>query len=198
MKLKLDNFEVRSRSQPLPDYTNDAEIIATFATEILREEMLNEKSAIVTVNHKASTSTRSPGSQSSRVLTLRLMGLRMSTLLPVEMCPQIRQYNIEQAFAQARASNQNEELFIDPMKKLTEESKLPLSVDRNATTIVRKTVSSKKRKKQPSHQTPVSIVYSCQLLVANVGFYVSSSLLSTTVCCAVSIRIVSLISSCNL
>ncbi|KAA3675608.1 DNA polymerase kappa [Paragonimus westermani] len=156
MKLKLDTFEVRSRSQPLPDYTNDAEVIATFATEILREEMLNEKSAIVPVNPNASTSTRSPGSQSPRVLTLRLMGLRMSTLLPVEMCPQIRQHNIEQAFAQARASNQNEELFVDPIRKPADESKFPLSVDRNATTTVRKTVSSKKQKrKQPSHQTPL-------------------------------------------
>ncbi|KAF7256799.1 hypothetical protein EG68_06714 [Paragonimus skrjabini miyazakii] len=157
MKLKLDSFEVRSRSQPLPDYTNDAEVIATFATEILREEMLNEKNAITTVKHNASTSTRSSGSQSPRVLTLRLMGLRMSTLLPVEMCPQIRQHNIEQAFAQAHASNQNEdELFVNLMEKPTEESKLPLSVNRSATTVVRKTVSFKKQKrKQPSHQTPL-------------------------------------------
>ncbi|KAF5399764.1 DNA polymerase kappa subunit [Paragonimus heterotremus] len=157
VKLKLDSFEVRSRSQPLPDYTNDAEVIATFATEILREEMLNEKNAITAVKHNASTSTCSSGSQSPRVLTLRLMGLRMSTLLPVEMCPQIRQHNIEQAFAQACVSNQNEgELLVDLMEKPTEESKLPLSVDRRATTAIRKIVSFKKQKrKQPSHQTPL-------------------------------------------
>ncbi|KER30751.1 hypothetical protein T265_02897 [Opisthorchis viverrini] len=106
LKLKLDTFENRSRSQMLPDYTNDAEIIATFATEILREEMANERMAVPANKQVASTSKRQqPTARAEpKALTLRLMGLRMSSLLPAEMCPQIRQRSLEEALAHVVAT----------------------------------------------------------------------------------------------
>ncbi|GAA55127.1 DNA polymerase kappa subunit [Clonorchis sinensis] len=108
LKLKLDTFENRSRSQMLPDYTNDAEIIATFATEILREEMANERMAVPANKQIASTSKpqQPTGQAEPRALTLRLMGLRMSSLLPAEMCPQIRQRSLEEALAHVVATTQ--------------------------------------------------------------------------------------------
>ncbi|CAH8504249.1 unnamed protein product [Schistosoma margrebowiei] len=89
LKMKLDTFEIRTRSQLLPDYTNHTEIINSFGRELLREEM---------VAFKSNTAVNKP-------LTLRLMGLRMSNLLPVEMCPQIRQRSVEEAFMFAITSN---------------------------------------------------------------------------------------------
>ncbi|CAH8507603.1 unnamed protein product [Schistosoma haematobium] len=89
LKMKLDTFEIRTRSQLLPDYTNHTEIINSFGRELLREEM---------VAFKSNTALNKP-------LTLRLMGLRMSNLLPVEMCPQIRQRSVEEAFMFAITSN---------------------------------------------------------------------------------------------
>ncbi|VDP39204.1 unnamed protein product [Schistosoma margrebowiei] len=89
LKMKLDTFEIRTRSQLLPDYTNHTEIINSFGRELLREEM---------VAFKSNTAVNKP-------LTLRLMGLRMSNLLPVEMCPQIRQRSVEEAFMYAITSN---------------------------------------------------------------------------------------------
>ncbi|CAI2726136.1 unnamed protein product [Schistosoma spindalis] len=89
LKMKLDTFEIRTRSQLLPDYTNHTEIINSFGRELLREEM---------VGFKSNTTANKP-------LTLRLMGLRMSNLLPVEMCPQIRQRSVEEAFMFAMTSN---------------------------------------------------------------------------------------------
>lgn len=56
MKFKLSTFEVRSRSQTLPDYTCVTEIISQCASEILRDEMKAELT------------------ENSRALTLRLMG----------------------------------------------------------------------------------------------------------------------------
>ncbi|VDP38191.1 unnamed protein product [Schistosoma curassoni] len=87
--MKLDTFEIRTRSQLLPDYTNHSVIINSFGRELLREEM---------VAFKLNTAVNKP-------LTLRLMGLRMSNLLPVEMCPQIRQRSVEEAFMFAITSN---------------------------------------------------------------------------------------------
>ncbi|CAH8505085.1 unnamed protein product [Schistosoma curassoni] len=89
LKMKLDTFEIRTRSQLLPDYTNHSVIINSFGRELLREEM---------VAFKLNTAVNKP-------LTLRLMGLRMSNLLPVEMCPQIRQRSVEEAFMFAITSN---------------------------------------------------------------------------------------------
>ncbi len=57
MKLKLDTFEIRSRSQTLPDFTNTSSVIYQCAAEILREEF------------KAELATK------SKDLTLRLMGM---------------------------------------------------------------------------------------------------------------------------
>ncbi|CAH8532756.1 unnamed protein product [Schistosoma rodhaini] len=91
VKMKLDTFEIRTRSQLLPDYTNHTEIINSFGRELLREEM---------VAFKSNPAVNKP-------LTLRLMGLRMSNLLPVEMCPQIRQRSVEEAFMFAITSNNN-------------------------------------------------------------------------------------------
>ncbi|CAL8069002.1 unnamed protein product [Calicophoron daubneyi] len=99
MKLKLDTFEIRSRSQFLPDYTNEAEILAALAIRLIREEIANEKLIASTAPHPASTSRQQPKVHSG-VLTLRLMGLRASTLLPEEMCPQIRQRSMEDALKQ--------------------------------------------------------------------------------------------------
>lgn len=56
MKLKLDTFDVRSRSQTLPDYTCSLEIIYQCASEILKDEMKAELA------------------NNSKSLTLRLMG----------------------------------------------------------------------------------------------------------------------------
>ncbi|VDK31805.1 unnamed protein product [Taenia asiatica] len=80
MKFKLNTFEVRSRSQTLPDYTCVTEIISQCASEILRDEMKAE----LTENSKA--------------LTLRLMGVRVSNLVPSAMCQQFRQETLEAAF----------------------------------------------------------------------------------------------------
>ncbi|VDQ17926.1 unnamed protein product [Trichobilharzia regenti] len=57
--MKLDTFEVRTKSQLLPDYTNHSEIINSFGRELLREEMIAHKS--------------NP-SNNNKPLTLRLMG----------------------------------------------------------------------------------------------------------------------------
>ncbi|TGZ58268.1 hypothetical protein CRM22_009730 [Opisthorchis felineus] len=116
LKLKLDTFENRSRSQMLPDYTNDAEIIATFATEILREEIANERMAVPANKQVASTSKRQQPTAGAepRALTLRLMGLRMSSLLPAEMCPQIRQRSLEEALARVATKQLN----FEPADKL--------------------------------------------------------------------------------
>lgn len=73
LKLKMDTFENRSRSQSLPDYTNESEVIATFGIELLREEMANERSR----HHvpMASTSQHQTSDiKSNKPLTLRLMG----------------------------------------------------------------------------------------------------------------------------
>ncbi|THD25270.1 DNA polymerase kappa subunit [Fasciola hepatica] len=99
LKLKLDTFENRSRSQTLPDYTNEPEVIATFGIELLREEMTNERSS----HHSPVASTsllQMVDAKPTKSLTLRLMGLRMASLMPVEMCPQIRQRSIEEALTQ--------------------------------------------------------------------------------------------------
>lgn len=56
MKLKLDTFEVRTRSQTLPDYTCSTEIIFQCASEILKDE------------------TKAELANNSKALTLRLMG----------------------------------------------------------------------------------------------------------------------------
>ena len=56
LKFKLDTFEVRTRSQTLPDYTCASAIISQCALEILKDEMKAEQSA------------------NSKVLTLRLLG----------------------------------------------------------------------------------------------------------------------------
>ncbi|TPP56038.1 putative rab geranylgeranyl transferase alpha subunit [Fasciola gigantica] len=97
--MKLDTFENRSRSQTLPDYTNEPEVIATFGIELLREEMTNERSS----HHSPVASTsllQVVDAKPTKSLTLRLMGLRMASLMPVEMCPQIRQRSIEEALTQ--------------------------------------------------------------------------------------------------
>ncbi|KAL5112563.1 DNA polymerase kappa [Taenia crassiceps] len=80
MKFKLNTFEVRSRSQTLPDYTCVTEIITQCASEILRDEMKVELT------------------ENSRALTLRLMGVRVSNLVPSAMCQQFRQETLEAAF----------------------------------------------------------------------------------------------------
>ncbi|CAH8476476.1 unnamed protein product [Schistosoma turkestanicum] len=98
LKMKLDTFEVRTRSQLLPDYTNHTEIINSFGRELLHEEMVACKSNPLV----------------NKPLTLRLMGLRMSNLLPVEMCPQIRQRSVEEAFMFAMTNNN-----ISPEKSTT-------------------------------------------------------------------------------
>ncbi|CAH8493751.1 unnamed protein product [Schistosoma mattheei] len=108
LKMKLDTFEIRTRSQLLPDYTNHTEIINSFGRELLREEM---------VAFKLNTAVNKP-------LTLRLMGLRMSNLLPVEMCPQIRQRSVEEAFMFAITSNNT-----SPEKNPSTISKTPLHTE---------------------------------------------------------------------
>ncbi|CDS40731.1 dna polymerase kappa [Echinococcus multilocularis] len=80
MKFKLSTFEVRSRSQTLPDYTCTTAIISQCASEILRDEMKAELT------------------ENSKVLTLRLMGVRVSNLVPSAMCQQFRQETLEAAF----------------------------------------------------------------------------------------------------
>ncbi|VDL19931.1 unnamed protein product [Hymenolepis diminuta] len=80
MKLKLDTFEVRTRSQTLPDYTCSTEIIFQCASEILKDEAKAELA------------------NNSRALTLRLMGVRISNLVPSAMCQQFRQETLESAF----------------------------------------------------------------------------------------------------
>ncbi|KAM3185961.1 hypothetical protein ACTXT7_005309 [Hymenolepis weldensis] len=80
MKLKLDTFEVRTRSQTLPDYTCSTEIIFQCASEILKDE------------------TKAEWANNSKVLTLRLMGVRISNLVPSAMCQQFRQETLESAF----------------------------------------------------------------------------------------------------
>ncbi|CAH8494795.1 unnamed protein product [Heterobilharzia americana] len=97
LKMKLDTFEVRTKSQLLPDHTHHTEIINSFGRELLREEMIAYKS--------------NPGI--NKQLTLRLMGLRMSNLLPVEMCPHIRQRSVEEAFMHALTTSSN---CISPVK----------------------------------------------------------------------------------
>lgn len=44
IKLKLDTFMVHTRSQTLPDFTNQFEIIYSFGRELLREEIQNSTS----------------------------------------------------------------------------------------------------------------------------------------------------------
>ncbi|CAH8838911.1 unnamed protein product [Trichobilharzia szidati] len=102
LKMKLDTFEVRTKSQLLPDYTNHAEIINSFGRELLREEMIAHKS--------------NPNNN-NKPLTLRLMGLRLSNLLPAEMCPQIRQRSVEEAFMHAIPTNNA--CTISPIKSIT-------------------------------------------------------------------------------
>ncbi|TNN18129.1 DNA polymerase kappa subunit [Schistosoma japonicum] len=99
LKMKLDTFEVRTRSQLLPDYTSHADIINSFGRELLREEMSSSKSNPLI----------------NKPLTLRLMGLRMSNLLPAEMCPQIRQRSVEEAFMFA-ITNNNGNNYLSPEK----------------------------------------------------------------------------------
>ncbi|KAK4469609.1 hypothetical protein MN116_007144 [Schistosoma mekongi] len=99
LKMKLDTFEVRTRSQLLPDYTNHTDIINSFGRELLREEMSACKSNPLI----------------NKSLTLRLMGLRMSNLLPAEMCPQIRQRSVEEAFMFA-ITNNNSNNYLSPEK----------------------------------------------------------------------------------
>ncbi|VDN25088.1 unnamed protein product [Dibothriocephalus latus] len=55
LKLKLDTFEVRTRSQTLPDFTCSPTAIFQCAQDILRDEMRIE-------------------AERSKLLTLRLMG----------------------------------------------------------------------------------------------------------------------------
>lgn len=85
MKLKLDTFEVRTRSQTLPDYTNEAEILALIGSELLREEMLPEKSTAYKegddtrfdAHHPHQERKQSGSRRPTDVLTLRLMGVSM-------------------------------------------------------------------------------------------------------------------------
>ncbi|KAL7063018.1 hypothetical protein AAHC03_0119 [Spirometra sp. Aus1] len=81
LKLKLDTFEVRTRSQTLPDFTCSPTAIFQCAQDILKEEMRIE-------------------AERSKSLTLRLMGVRMSNLMPSEMCQNYRQATLQSAFKQ--------------------------------------------------------------------------------------------------
>lgn len=69
LKMKLDTFEIRTRSQLLPDYTNHTEIINSFGRELLREEM---------AAFKLNTALNKP-------LTLRLMGKKFTVLFFIKL-----------------------------------------------------------------------------------------------------------------
>ncbi|KAA0185261.1 putative rab geranylgeranyl transferase alpha subunit [Fasciolopsis buskii] len=73
--------------------------------KLLREEMANERSR----HHvpMASTSQHQTSDiKSNKPLTLRLMGLRMASLMPAEMCPQTRQRSIEEALTKVVATQE--------------------------------------------------------------------------------------------
>ncbi|VDO03454.1 unnamed protein product [Rodentolepis nana] len=91
MKLKLDTFEVRSRSQTLPDYTCSIDIIFQCASEILKDEVKAELA------------------NNSKALTLRLMGVKISNLVPSAMCQQFRQETLESAFDRGFKGAKDEE-----------------------------------------------------------------------------------------
>ncbi|CAH8445858.1 unnamed protein product [Dicrocoelium dendriticum] len=155
LKLKLDTFEVRSRSQLLPDYTNECELIATFAIELLREEMANEKNAHCSAQLNPSCSSKSPAKQSPGALTLRLMGLKLSTLMPAEMCSQVRQRSIEELFTFVLNSKETDGIptdsgYLDKLSTVESESPLQTSASQSSKRgphAIPKLPSTSKRKK---------------------------------------------------
>nr|CAH8838682.1 unnamed protein product [Trichobilharzia regenti] len=134
LKMKLDTFEVRTKSQLLPDYTNHSEIINSFGRELLREEMIAHKS--------------NP-SNNNKPLTLRLMGLRLSNLLPAEMCPQIRQRSVEEAFMHAIPTNNA--CTISPINSL--KNKATNQVNKSSSKLKKSTKSKSKQLNKSNKRT---------------------------------------------